>query len=275
MANLLYLVHRIPYPAEQRRQGALVSHPKHLAARHRVFLGTFVDDPDDLQHVARLRELCAELHVIELSPRLARLRSVSGVRAGEPLTVAYYRNAELARWVDADAGEQAIDAVHVFSSAMAQYVAGADAPRDVLIDFVDVDSAKWDQYANSRRWPLSCVYGREGARLLAFERAAADRATRAFFVTEAEADLFRACTRVRRTHRDASATASTPSSSRHRRRFHRRLRGIVAGRLHRCDGLLAERRWRALVCRGSAPASCSTRCPAPTSRSSACGPPLR
>jgi len=191
MANLLYLVHRIPYPPNKGDKVRSYHILKHLAARHRVFLGTFADDPDDLQHVARLRELCAELRVIELSPRLARLRSVSGFAANEPLSVAYYRNAELARWVDTTLANEAIDACIVFSSAMAQYVAGADAPRTVLIDFVDVDSAKWAQYANSRWWPLSWVYRREGSRLLAFERAAADRATRAFFVTDAEADLFR------------------------------------------------------------------------------------
>jgi len=191
MANLLYLVHRIPYPPNKGDKVRSYHILKHLAARHRVFLGTFADDPDDLQHVARLRELCAELRVIELSPRLARLRSVSGFAANEPLSVAYYRNAELARWVDSTLANEAIDACIVFSSAMAQYVAGADAPRTVLIDFVDVDSAKWAQYANSRWWPLSWVYRREGSRLLAFERAAADRATRAFFVTDAEADLFR------------------------------------------------------------------------------------
>ena len=191
MANLLYLVHRIPYPPNKGDKVRSYHILKHLAARHRVFLGTFADDPDDLQHVARLRELCAELRVIELSPRLARLRSVSGFAANEPLSVAYYRNAELARWVDSTLANEAIDACIVFSSAMAQYVAGADAPRTVLIDFVDVDSAKWVQYADSRWWPLSWVYRREGSRLLAFERAAADRATRAFFVTDAEADLFR------------------------------------------------------------------------------------
>ena len=191
MANLLYLVHRIPYPPNKGDKVRSYHILKHLAARHRVFLGTFADDPDDMQHVARLRELCAELRVIELSPRLARLRSVSGFAANEPLSVAYYRNAELARWVDSTLAKEAIDACIVFSSAMAQYVAGADAPRTVLIDFVDVDSAKWAQYANSRWWPLSWVYRREGSRLLAFERAAADRATRAFFVTDAEADLFR------------------------------------------------------------------------------------
>ena len=191
MANLLYLVHRIPYPPNKGDKVRSYHILKHLAARHRVFMGTFADDPDDMQHVARLSKLCAGLRVVELSPRLARLRSVSGFAANEPLSVAYYRNAELARWVDTTLKSERIDACLVFSSAMAQYLAGADTPRTVLIDFVDVDSAKWFQYADSRRWPLSWVYRREGRRLLAFERAAADRATRAFFVTDAEADLFR------------------------------------------------------------------------------------
>jgi len=191
MANLLYLVHRIPYPPNKGDKLRSYHILKHLAARHRVFLGTFVDDPDDLPHVATLRSLCADLRVVELDPRLARLRSVSGFAANEPLSVAYYRNAALARWVATTLRDQAIDACIVFSSAMAQYVAGAAAPRTVLIDFVDVDSAKWSQYAGSRWWPLSWVYRREGSRLLAFERAAADRATRAFFVTDAEANLFR------------------------------------------------------------------------------------
>jgi sugar transferase (PEP-CTERM/EpsH1 system associated) len=191
MANLLYLVHRMPYPPNKGDKVRSYHILKHLAARHRVFLGTFADDPDDLQHVARLRDLCADLRVIELSPRLARWRSVSGFAANEPLSVAYYRNAGLARWVDTTLKREAIDACIVFSSAMTQYVVGTDAPRTVLVDFVDVDSAKWIQYADSRWWPLSWVYRREGSRLLAFERAAADRATRAFFVTDAEADLFR------------------------------------------------------------------------------------
>ena len=35
-----------------------------------------------------------------------------------------------------------------------------------LVDFVDVDSAKWSQYAPNHRWPLSWLYRREGERLL-------------------------------------------------------------------------------------------------------------
>jgi sugar transferase (PEP-CTERM/EpsH1 system associated) len=59
------------------------------------------------------------------------------------------------------------------------------------VDFVDVDSAKWSQYAQSCRWPLSTIYRREGARLLAFERAVAGATEASVFVTPAEAQLFR------------------------------------------------------------------------------------
>ena len=48
----------------------------------------------------------------------------------------------------------------------------------MLVDFVDVDSAKWAEYAPRHRWPLSWLYRREGARLLACERAVAARAQR-------------------------------------------------------------------------------------------------
>jgi sugar transferase (PEP-CTERM/EpsH1 system associated) len=55
---------------------------------------------------------------------------------------------------------------------------------------VDVDSAKWTQYAPRHRWPLSWLYRREGRRLLAFERSVVARAQHSFFVTDNEAELF-------------------------------------------------------------------------------------
>jgi polysaccharide biosynthesis protein PslH len=76
----------------------------------------------------------------------------------------------------------------VFSSSMAQYA--EDFPGPVLVDFVDVDSAKWTDYAGAHRWPMSWLYRREGAQLLGYERRVAARVRRSFFVTEKEAGLF-------------------------------------------------------------------------------------
>lgn len=189
MANILYLVHRLPYPPNKGDKVRSYHLLKHLLKQHRVFLGTFIDDPDDDQHISTLQSLCADLHVSKLSPRQAKVRSLMGLLKGEPLTLRYYRDANLQRWVDKICRRQHIDVAVIFSSAMAQYVEGK--PRlTTMIDFVDVDSAKWTQYAPRHRWPLSWLYQREGRLLLEYERRMAARAARSFFVTEKEASLF-------------------------------------------------------------------------------------
>jgi sugar transferase (PEP-CTERM/EpsH1 system associated) len=189
VSNLLYLVHRLPYPPNKGDKVRSFHLLKHLAARHRVFLGTIIDDPQDEAYVDKLPPYCAGLHIARLSPRMARVRSLSGLLSHEALTLPYYRNAGLHAWVSRTLREQQIDAAIIFSSAMAQYVLGIPTLR-TLVDFVDVDSAKWSQYAAKHRWPMSWLYRREGERLLAFERSVAQQATHSFFVTENETELF-------------------------------------------------------------------------------------
>jgi sugar transferase (PEP-CTERM/EpsH1 system associated) len=186
---LLFLCHRLPYPPNKGDKVRSFHLLEHLASRYRVFLGTFVDDPDDLEHVDKIRPLCADMNVRTVAPALARLRSLAAVASELPLSVAYYRNAALTSWVRQVVRAHRIDAALVFSSQMFQFVAGL---RDlhVVTDFVDVDSMKWMQYATRAR-SLSWLYRREGERLLAYERNAALRSAAALFVTDAEADLFR------------------------------------------------------------------------------------
>ena len=188
MANLLYLVHRLPYPPNKGDKLRSYHLLEHLSRQHRVFLGTFVDDPEDAVHVERLRTMCADLFAPSLHPLRSRIGSLAGLAHNEALTLRYYRDAGLQQWVDRTARTQSLDAVIVFSSSMAQYADKLNLP--LLVDFVDVDSAKWAQYADNRRWPLSWLYRREGTQLLAYERALAQRSTRSFFVTAKEAELF-------------------------------------------------------------------------------------
>jgi len=184
MSRILYLVHRLPYPPNKGDKLRSYHLLRHLAERHEVLLGSFVDDAEDEAYVDTLRQWCADLKVVRLYPQRARIASLRALLKGEPLTLAYYRNAELAAWARA----QRADAAIVFSSSMAPYADRFDGP--VLVDFVDVDSAKWSAYAKARRWPLSWLYRREGRTLLEYERAVAARATQSFFVTAQEVALF-------------------------------------------------------------------------------------
>jgi len=189
VANVLFLAHRLPYPPNKGDKVRSYHLLRHLAARHRVFLGTFVDDPEDEAHVPTVGQWCAEVHAPRLHPRRAKVASLAGLLRREPLTLAYYRSASLQAWADGLRQRRAVDCTLVFSSSMAPYAQGF--PRPALVDFVDVDSAKWTAYAGNHPWPLSWLYRREGRTLLAYERAVAAQADQSFFAADKEAALFR------------------------------------------------------------------------------------
>ena len=188
MANVLFLAHRLPYPPNKGDKIHTYQVLKSLAARHRVFLGTFIDDPDDEQYLPTVQALCAEVHVSRLNPRRAKLRALTGLAKGEPLTVTFYTDAALLTWVERVRDQGQVDALLVYSSSMLQYSAGFKLP--MAIDFADVDSAKWADYGQRHPWPMSWVYRREARRLLAVEREGASRASWSLFATQKEADLF-------------------------------------------------------------------------------------
>ncbi|MFZ1712276.1 MAG: sugar transferase, partial [Nitrosomonas sp.] len=55
MQALLYLTHRIPYPPNKGDKIRSFHILQHLSQHYRVFLGTFVDDEQDWQHVDKVR----------------------------------------------------------------------------------------------------------------------------------------------------------------------------------------------------------------------------
>jgi sugar transferase (PEP-CTERM/EpsH1 system associated) len=189
MEPLLYLTHRIPFPPNKGDKLRSYHLLKHLASKYRVFLGTFVDDDADWHHVEAVRALCEDAWFGRVHPRLAPLRGLTGLLTGEPVSLAHFRDERLGAWTDATIGRAGIGKAVVFSSPMAQYVVRRKGLHRV-VDFVDVDSDKWRQYAAARRWPLSWAYAREARALLDFERRVAQEVEASVFVTAKEAALF-------------------------------------------------------------------------------------
>jgi sugar transferase (PEP-CTERM/EpsH1 system associated) len=189
MRDLLFLAHRIPYPPSKGEKIRGWHFLRHLAETRRVHLGCFVDDEPDWAHVPFLRELVGETCVLPLRGPRALARSLPALVTGRPLTLPYYHDRRMARWVRQLRQDRPMT-VFVYSSAMAQYVpSDVGSPR--IIDFVDVDSQKWRDYSQRKAWPMSWVYRREGETLLSAERRIAREFDASIFVSEAEAALFR------------------------------------------------------------------------------------
>ncbi|MDB5888148.1 MAG: sugar transferase, PEP-CTERM/EpsH1 system associated [Rhodocyclales bacterium] len=188
--HLLYLVHRIPFPPNKGDKVRSFHLLKFLAQHYRVHLGTFVDYAQDWQYVDALNEFCESVHAERIVPRMARVLSLRGLLNGEALSLPFYRKRRMARWVRETLDKQRVVRAVVFSSPMAQYLDDRIAARCV-VDFVDVDSAKWTRYAEDRSGAMAWLYRREGERLAAFERGVAQRTAASVLVSEAEAGLFR------------------------------------------------------------------------------------
>lgn len=190
MQALLYLTHRIPYPPNKGDKIRSFHLLQHLSQHYRVFLGTFVDDEQDWQHVDKVRSYCEDTCIVGIDPLVARARSLFALLGNDPLTLAYYRHTKLQQWVAQIFEQQAVSVSVIFSAAMAQYVDHNQHGRRI-IDFVDIDSDKWRQYAISKPWPFSWIYRREADCLFNYERRIACEFDNATFVSEKEASLFR------------------------------------------------------------------------------------
>jgi sugar transferase (PEP-CTERM/EpsH1 system associated) len=188
--DLLLLIHRIPYPPNKGDKIRSYHLLKHLAARYRVHLATFVDDPDDWQHVPHVEALCASSRFARMHPLLARVRSLGALLKNRSLSLEYYRDAGLSEWVKQTVEKNNIERMLVFSSAMAQYADPYRSARRV-VDFCDVDSDKWRQYAEQKSFPMNMLYRYEARQLLRYERQVAREYDASLFVSAPEAELFR------------------------------------------------------------------------------------
>ncbi len=191
MGNVLFLAHRMPYPPNKGDKVRSYHLLRHLQQHHRVFLGTFIDTHEDDEHLPALRALCPDLHVERINPKVSKFLSLTGLIRREALTVTFYRNAGMRRWVQRTQAKHNLQGSLVFTSAMAQYAEPLLSQTPMVVDFVDVDSCKWRDYAPAHRWPVSWIYEREADQLLRVEKATASLAKRSFFVTPIETALFR------------------------------------------------------------------------------------
>ena len=165
---------------------------RHLASRMDVHLACFVDDEEDWRHLDALRAICASVKACPLRRGVAAIRSLTGLMSGSPLTLPYYWDGRLARYIHELHATRTIDVQFASSAALVQYASEVShAHLPLVIDFMDVDSEKWAEYARRCAFPWSWIYRREARRLAAAEVQMAESASVALFVSETEAQLFR------------------------------------------------------------------------------------
>lgn len=187
--EILFIAHRLPFPPD--RGDKIRSHHilKHLASLAPVHVATFADDEADFAEEASLAVMAASYCLRRRSKPLP-LAAIEALATGKPISLTAFHDRALADYVAHTLATRPIAAIYVFSGQMGQYVpAGFDGR--LVVDLVDVDSAKFEAYADKHRGPMAWGQARE-ARLLAREEARlAARADATLLISAAETELFR------------------------------------------------------------------------------------
>lgn len=188
--RILMLVHRIPYPPDKGDKIRSYHWLEALRERHEIHLVTFVDDAADLAHVDELKKRTASTEIIPIKKWSARLRTAATLLSSRPLSYGhfYWRRAQEAVDRILDRGT---DLVFAYSSSTAFYLDRQRSRPPCIMDMVDVDSAKFADYAQRTAPPKSFAYATEARRLGRYEEEIARTWDATLLCTEPEAALLK------------------------------------------------------------------------------------
>jgi polysaccharide biosynthesis protein PslH len=189
MREILFLAHRAPWPPDRGdkiRSFHILQKLKTIAPVH---VAAFADDARDVEYAEAARGELASLHV-EIRDKPQWLAGIEALARDKPVSLTAFGSRTMQDWVDERLASGKISHIFVFSGQMAQYVPKKFAGR-LIMDFVDVDSAKFESYADAGGGFMRWIHAREAKKLAEFEAEIAAHADTSLLVSQAEANLFR------------------------------------------------------------------------------------
>ncbi len=198
MKNILFVVHRIPYPPNKGDKIRTFNELKYLAKNNSVDLLCIVDVPDDIQFLSDLESFCGRADAFVINPFIAKIRGAFALMSGKALSSRYFYNRKMQATFDHWMQTKKYDAVMCFSSSMAEYIFQSKTLSEMaslvrpqlVMDFCDVDSQKWRQYSEDSKFPLNWLYKLESRRLTNYEQLIQDRFDKTTLVSQNEAEFF-------------------------------------------------------------------------------------
>jgi sugar transferase (PEP-CTERM/EpsH1 system associated) len=190
--DILYVVHRVPYPPDKGDRIRTFHLLKSLSQRATVHLACLADEPPAEGAIEALQGYCERVAVIRLSRWSRWPRTLGSLALGRTATEGAFHSPALHATLRQWARRTRFHAALASSSSMVPYLRIAEL-RDVptVIDLIDVDSQKWLDYADADRGPRAWLYRTEGRRLRRLERSLPSWARAVTVVSEAEAELYR------------------------------------------------------------------------------------
>ncbi len=185
--KILYLCHRFPYPGNDGsrvRSFHIIRHFKDTG--HQITVASLVRSDEEEKAGQPLAGFCDRVIMARVNETIQNIRMVAYLFCPTPSSIAYFYSKTLAKQIDEEIQTNRPDLIYVHCSSVATYVADYNIPK--IMDFVDMDSAKWLIYANFKSFPINLGYWYEGIKLRRTEKSLAHRFDISTCITRTELD---------------------------------------------------------------------------------------
>jgi len=183
--KILYLCHRFPFPPKRGGKIRPFNMIRHLSRDHEVHVVSMVRSTVEAREGRGLADFCARYEMARVRDPVQVMRMVARLPTPTPSSMGYFYSPHIARRVREALASEHYDLIFVHCSSVAQYVADVTHTPKIL-DFGDMDSQKWLEYARYKPFPLSLGYSLEGNKLEREEKRLARRFDLCTTTTRAE-----------------------------------------------------------------------------------------
>jgi polysaccharide biosynthesis protein PslH len=184
--DILFLAHCVPNPPNKGEKIRAHQEIAALTKDHRVHLVCFARSESEARYALELQDRCASVYVENRPFWRALIPAAVKFAFGGCLNMAFYHSAAMRRYVSNLAATTPLAATIVYALPMAPY---APSGVPILFDMQDVDSEKWLQYAEMKRFGF--LYALEAKRMRKHEIQHANVAASTFLTARQETALFR------------------------------------------------------------------------------------
>jgi sugar transferase (PEP-CTERM/EpsH1 system associated) len=147
---------------------------KHLALLHEVTVCSLARTEAEAADAQGIAAYCARFFVHRVNEPLQVIRMVARLPTATPSSLGYFYSTSMAQQVRRLLATERFDMIFVHCSSVAQFVAGHSGTPKIL-DFGDMDSQKWFEYARCKPLAVRAGYQLEGMKMLAEEKRLARR----------------------------------------------------------------------------------------------------
>lgn len=168
--KIMFVCHRLPFPPNRGGKIRPFNVIRHLTeSGHSVTVGSLARSEEEMLEGQGLAKYCDKLFVGRIGKVAAIAHMIGRLPTLIPSSMGYFYSRSLHQEIRRELQNVKYDLIFVHCSSAAQYVRSTSSIPSIL-DFGDLDSQKWLDYATFHRFPLSVGYWFEGTKLCREEK---------------------------------------------------------------------------------------------------------